>query len=157
VKQARDSNGCFRARHGHAAKPTSIYMIWHEMIERCRNPNNKAYPNYGGRGITVCKRWLKFENFLTDMGEHPVGLSIDRINNNGNYEPSNCRWATRSEQMINSRNAKLVTWNGVTKTIKGWAQYLGTHGTMLSRSARINKIKVEDVVLSILKARPDGR
>ena len=76
------------------------------MLSRCLNPHNKSFKDYGGRGITVCERWREFSNFLTDMGERPEALSIDRINNEGDYEPGNCRWATRLEQRLNRRKAK---------------------------------------------------
>ena len=80
-----------------------IYKIWVNMRQRCNNPKNPKYKDYGGRGITVCKRWDNFSNFMTDMGERPEGNSIDRKNVNGNYEPSNCRWATAKQQRANQR------------------------------------------------------
>jgi len=99
-------------RHGHsvgaAGGRTPTYYTWQNMHTRCRNPNVPGYPNYGGRGITVCERWKSFENFLADMGERPGrGYSIDRIDNDGNYEPGNCRWTTHVEQMRNTRRTKL--------------------------------------------------
>jgi hypothetical protein len=100
---------CAHLKHGHSCKGrrTRIYAIWAAMLTRCCNPSCRGYSNYGGRGITVCERWHSFVNFLVDMGEPPPGLSINRINNDGNYEPGNCRWATRSEQRRNRRPQKL--------------------------------------------------
>ena len=84
--------------HGHASVQTPTYKCWSNMKTRCYNPKTNRYHCYGARGITVCERWLLFENFLEDMGERPgPNYSIDRINNDGNYEPDNCRWITRSE------------------------------------------------------------
>jgi hypothetical protein len=86
---------------------TPEYNTWANMLSRCRNPKNDRYRDYGERGITVCERWLRFENFLVDMGLRPSDRhSIDRINNDGNYEPLNCRWATSSEQNNNKRPYK---------------------------------------------------
>ena len=89
-------------KHGYNRTPT--YVSWCAMVARCANPKLKSYKNYGGRGIAVCDRWLEFSNFLADMGERPPGKSIDRFpDNDGHYEPGNCRWATASEQRINQR------------------------------------------------------
>jgi hypothetical protein len=96
-----------RYRKTHGGSSTRAYGIWLHMRDRCNNPNNLRYALYGGRGITICERWNSFANFYADMGEPPEGRSLDRINNDGNYEPSNCRWATQREQVHNSRSTKL--------------------------------------------------
>jgi hypothetical protein len=93
-------SGTANLSHGHANTP--IYRTWSGMIQRCTNPARGDFHRYGGRGIRICSRWFVFEHFLADMGERPEGLTLDRINNDGNYEPSNCRWATHVEQMNNT-------------------------------------------------------
>jgi len=114
--------------HGAAARGgTRTFHSWNHMLARCTNPNNPAYADYGGRGISVCVRWLEsFANFLADMGECPTGMSIDRFpNNDGNYEPGNCRWATPKQQANNRRlrrDAHLISFYGETKHLTAWAQ-----------------------------------
>jgi hypothetical protein len=95
------------------------------MRARCDSPKDKRYSDYGGRGIEVCERWSKFENFLMDMGEVPLGMSIERINNNGNYEPSNCKWADRVEQGSNKRNNVLIALDGEVLTTSQWSRKTG--------------------------------
>jgi hypothetical protein len=106
------------------------------MRQRCLNKNVKGFENYGGRGIKICSRWLKsYDNFLADMGEKPSKLhSIDRINNDGNYTPKNCRWTTKKIQANNTRSVKKYTIDGVSKTVKEWAlHYKIKHKTIHKR------------------------
>lgn len=127
-----------RKRERHGRKKTTEYTIWISMRQRCLNPRNKAYPLYGGRGIAICARWNNFSNFLQDMGPRPApGQSLDRIDNDGNYEPGNCRWATSVEQGANTRKARLVTLDGKTQTIRAWEREKGLlSGTVRSREKR---------------------
>lgn len=119
-----------QTRHGDAN--TNMYRVWLRMRIRCNNPNSKEYRRYGGRGIKVCKRWEVYENWLADMGPKPTPKhSIDRIDNDGDYEPSNCRWATRKEQAINRSTTKYpevlerskeigISTASMYKRIKNW-------------------------------------
>ena len=127
------SCGCFQIEkvkeaqttHGHSVggNTSPTYHSWQQMIQRCTNPNHKHYMDYGGRGIIVCERWLdSFENFLEDMGEQPENMSIDRINNEGNYYPENCQWSTITEQQRNKRSNVHLTFAGEIKLQEDWAR-----------------------------------
>lgn len=122
----------------HGMSKTNIYRAWVGMVDRCSNIKNSKYGDYGGRGITVCDRWLTFVNFFQDMGGRPFqNAEIDRINNNGNYEPNNCKWSTRTEQNRNKRDSAKVTFNGETKCLSEWAIiYNIDRGTLRSRLHR---------------------
>lgn len=121
--------------HGHSSGGgfSLTYRTWGNMLQRCLNKNNPAYHNYGGRGIKICNRWLRFENFLEDMGERQKGMTIERIDNNGNYEPGNCRWATRKEQCNNKRNNHFLTFNGKTKTVVQWSEIYNIKSHTISK------------------------
>jgi len=107
----------------HGMSKTYEYTIWKGIKSRCAD---KSHPRYGGRGITVCDRWKNsFENFLEDMGVAPDGLSVDRINNDGNYEPENCRWATIEQQSNNKGNSRIIEYNGERMTMSQWAAKIG--------------------------------
>lgn len=122
------SCGCDRVRVSpsktHGRTGTREYRAWMAMKNRCRNPKFSQYKDYGGRGIRFCERWESFESFFADMGACPIGNSIDRIDVNGNYEPSNCRWSDRKTQARNTRVNRRITFNGTTKCLKEWSEEL---------------------------------
>lgn len=123
-----------RAAHGAARDSgrTREYRAWVSMRQRCQNPDNAAFPDYGGRGITVCNRWTDFANFLADMGHRPSPRhSIDRIDNDGNYEPENCRWATQIEQANNKRDTRKYLYEGQMLPITEIAQHAGIDAKIL--------------------------
>lgn len=120
----------------HGMSKTATYNVWFSMRARCEKPHHKSYPEYGGRGISVCERWMLFSNFLDDMGVAPPGLTLDRIDTNGNYEPSNCRWATAKEQSRNRRSNRIVEAFGEAKPLIEWAEdkrCLVSYDTVLKR------------------------
>lgn len=109
--------------HGLSNSPE--YRVWNAMVERCSNPKNIGYENYGGRGIKVCERWMKFSNFISDMGRRPLGGTIERENNNGDYEPANCSWNTHAQQSLNKRTNRVLVIDGQSMTCSQWADKIG--------------------------------
>lgn len=135
------SCGCYKLEglkqrsttHGHATGGLSpTYRTWVSMIQRCQDGKSKVCRKYYDKGIRVCKRWHKFENFLADMGERPPNTTLDRKNTTKNYSPSNCRWATSKQQARNKTNNRPMTLNGVTRILAEWAELLGIHPATLS-------------------------
>jgi len=119
-------------RHGQAKlKRTGTYSTWNSMKNRCDNPRAQDYYLYGARGISVCDRWRDFKNFYADMGEKPAGLTIERIDINGDYEPSNVRWATRAEQTRNTRSNRNLTVNNLTLCVTDWAIKVGVRRNLI--------------------------
>lgn len=115
-----------RRKYVHGETGTKLYQVWKGMLSRCNNKHEKSYVNYGARGISVCDDWRQFVQFFRDMGpSYRTGLSIDRIDNNGNYEPSNCRWADAFTQARNTRVTRIVTHAGRTQALRAWADELG--------------------------------
>lgn len=109
-----------------------LYRTWVQMRQRCLNQRDRKYPYYGGRGITVCASWKRFNAFLSDMGPRPSPAhTLDRKDNNGNYEPGNCRWATQIEQQNNRRDNFMITVNGETKTCARWAREVNIKPTLV--------------------------
>jgi hypothetical protein len=140
IKELTRSCGCYSREvassrsltHGESRDRSSVYQVWIGMKGRCRNPKDKKYPRYGGRGITVCARWDDFANFRDDMGERPsLDHSIDRIDNNGNYCPENCRWATAREQQRNRSTNHNLEVDGVTRTLSEWSEIGGIRSPLI--------------------------
>ncbi len=130
---------------------TRLYSIWHQIVDRCTNPKCKHYKDYGGRGIALCKEWRENPSSFCEWAMangYDDSLSIDRIDNNGNYQPSNCRWITLAKQQTNKRNNVLLTYNGKTQCIAEWIRELG-----LNKNRTYNRIKngwtdVEEIFFS---------
>ena len=141
------------ATHGHGRRgaQTQEFRTWISMRRRCNDPDYRAYPNYGGRGITVCERWQSFQAFLDDMGPSPSPKhTLDRLNGDESYSPSNCRWATRIEQNNNRRNNLLLTVNGRTQTVAEWSREIGIGQATLKWRIR-QKWPAERVISGVLK------
>jgi len=105
-------------------RKTPTYSSWNNILGRCLNPNGSGYKHYGAKGITICKRWRCYKNFLADMGERPIGTSIERIDNRKGYEPGNCRWATPHEQSRNTKTNVFLSARGETLILQDWARKL---------------------------------
>lgn len=118
-------NQIVRLSTTHGMSGSTTHEIWKGMRKRCNNSKDKNYKNYGGRGIRVCARWDDFAKFLSDMGERPKGMTIERIDNDGNYEPKNCRWASQKEQANNKREGLLYRIDGEIHTLSQWCEKLG--------------------------------
>ncbi len=132
TKGSTRSCGCLKAeiissgtRRTHGKRRARVYSSWSSMMNRCFNEDCDSYPYYGGRGISVCDRWLRFQSFLDDMGEPGPGMSLDRIDVNKGYEPGNCRWATRSQQMRNQKRTVWILAGGRRQSLPDWAEELG--------------------------------
>lgn len=133
---AKRTGRSFWQKHGHAGRHTATYRTWNKMKNRCLDPNDTNFPRYGGRGITVCEQWLDFRGFLADMGDRPEGTSIDRIDTNGNYEPSNCRWASLLTQANNTRANHVIEHEGVRHTASEWARITGIAASTITTRIR---------------------
>lgn len=152
-KKPTRSCGCLkiettaRRNFRHGLSKTKIYNLWNSMVMRCHNPSSDAYELYGGRGIKVCRRWRRFKNFIADMGTPRRGMTIERINNNLGYSPSNCKWDTRLNQARNCRNNRLLTAFGMTKPLSAMAEHFGiSSGILRHRIDRLG-LSVEHALL----------
>lgn len=142
------SCGCLQREKStlHGMTKTPTFKSWESMKQRCLNPKAPDFKNYGGRGIRIHDSWIaEFANFLADMGVRPENTSLDRINVNGDYEPGNCRWATRSEQQQNRRISLVVEWNGKSRSVGEWASITGLDARIIYERIKA-KWKIEDVM-----------
>jgi hypothetical protein len=130
----RETTGNRSRTHGMSKTP--MYNTWQLMRRRCEDKSNPKYAIYGGRGITVCDRWKSFDLFLADMGPKPKGKTIDRRDNDGPYDPDNCHWATPSQQSLNTRRNRWITFQGTTLTVCQWADKIG-----LDRHQMLDRLK----------------
>ena len=114
-------------KHNHTSNGVTspTYITWQGMKNRVLKPQHAGYSRYGGRGITLWPTWHNFESFLADMGARPLGMTLDRINTNGDYTPNNCRWVPRRDQMSNMRSNRYITFSGMTRTLSEWSRSLG--------------------------------
>lgn len=157
------SCGCYhkemllKANTTHGMSRSGIYTAWEGMKARCNNMYSDHYKDYGGRGIKLCKRWHKFENFYSDMGERPCGMTIERKDNNGNYEPGNCRWATQKEQKNNTRRTRFYEFNSQSKTLMQWSESTGMSiSTLRHRVLNLGWDIEKALITPLIRTRPSS-
>lgn len=121
---------------GHGMRKSRVYQTWVDMVRRCRDPRRQNFRLYGGRGILMCDRWLKFEAFYADMGDQPAGMTLERRDSDGHYEPRNCRWATNAEQQLNKRTNHLLLVQGCRLPLAEAARRYGLPESALSHRVR---------------------
>jgi len=147
--------------HGHRAgyRPSKEYTAWINAKDRCENPRSGNFHRYGGRGILMCPAWSRdFIRFYSDMGPCPPGLTLERIDSNGHYEPGNCRWATVQEQARNTRRTKLITYAGMTRCLSDWAeQFEMSHQTLANRLRRGIPFKIATTSARRINTARQGR
>lgn len=142
-----------RKNHGYSQTPQ--YRVWKAMRERCSNPNYRYYDRYGGRGIKVCERWNNYTLFLEDMGIRPLNGTIERVDNDGDYELSNCRWASRAEQSQNKSNNFQIEYKGRVQNLSEWAVELNMSvSTLHSRLTRAN-LSIEEAFNEPIRRKND--
>lgn len=130
----------------HGMTYTKEYDVWKSMIQRCSYEKHPFFKNYGGRGILVCDRWKTFSNFFADMGPRPAKATLERKKNDGNYEPGNCCWASRSQQARNKRSNVLITFRGETKTLVEWSELTGIGAHAISARILRHGYSIEDAL-----------
>jgi hypothetical protein len=133
-----------------------IWDIWRQMIARCYLPSHAPYRHYGGRGIRVCVRWHTYENFVQDMGHRPPGRMLDRINNDGNYEPGNCRWATPSESSQNRRTARYLQFRGELRSLTQWSRHLNLNVSSIRKRLELGWSVEQALATPFKQDRPSG-
>jgi hypothetical protein len=132
------ARGPATAAYRHGLSHTAEWNTYHSMLRRCYNPASRDFPKYGGRGISVCDEWrASIVAFVTDMGRRPDGMTLERIDNDGDYGPENCRWASKADQARNTRRNVIVSYEGRSQTLTEWARELGiNHQTLSARYIR---------------------
>ena len=129
-------NGTFKVEHGYTG--TKIYCVWKTMLQRCNNKNHIAFSRYGGKGIKVCNKWKDFSLFIRDMGDIPLGKTLERKDNHKGYSKENCVWATRKIQANNRNSNRIIIFNGVKHTLSEWSEITGIKSHTIAK--RIDKL-----------------